>query len=106
MDAGSPAMWRPRAPATPSPRPATTVKARVMWRPRVPASTFGTVAGTAAPEMWRPRLPGPTTTPPPKPTVRVTLADEDSEFGVVVGSSTGGALLVVVGVLLFVLISK
>ena len=77
-----------------------------MWRPRVPASTFGTVAGTAAPEMWRPRLPGPTTTPSPTPKLQATLAAEDWEFGVVVGSSTGGALLVVVGVLLFVLISK
>ena len=78
-----------------------------MWRPQAPAPTNGKVTGTVAPVMWRPGLPGPTTTPVTAPSeVRVAFSAEDGELGVVVGTSTGGALLAIGALMVFYLLSK
>ena len=106
MDSGSPEMWRPGPPTATGSRMVSTVKP-VMWRPQTPASTSGKVTGTVAPVMWRPGLPGPTTTPTTaSPEVRVTISAEDAELGVVVGTSTGGALLAILALVTFYLLSE
>ena len=77
-----------------------------MWRPRAPATTGGRATGTVAPVMWRPGLPGPITTTRSPPDLRATFSEADTEFAVVVGTSTGGTVLAILALVAFFLLSK